>query len=130
MTMPDDHRADSSPARIARVITAYTAEFANPIAVHAGDVLLLSDRTSFWLKRPEWSWIWCTGPDGRSGWTPESYIQREGDHAVARCDYDATELTVLAGEELIVEKAESGWLWCTTRQGQQGWVPAENVVLP
>ena len=44
-----------------------------------------------------------------------------------RSDYDATELSVRVGEELLIQREESGWLLCENRAGQRGWVPA-NVV--
>ena len=44
-------------------------------------------------------WRWCTAPDGRSGWVPEEILQRPlTGEAVLTTDYDATELTVRAGE--------------------------------
>jgi hypothetical protein len=52
---------------------------------------------------------------------------RQGETATLRQDYDATELTVRAGEELMVMVEESGWLWCANRTGQRGWVPANHV---
>ena len=46
---------------------------------------------------------------------------------MALCDYEATELSVSVGEELIMGKEESGWIWCTNQDGESGWVPAEHV---
>jgi diadenosine tetraphosphate (Ap4A) HIT family hydrolase len=71
--------------------------------------------------------VWCTDRQGRGGWIPESFIEHHGDRGILRCDYDATELEAMAGEELTVENEQSGWLWCTNRKGESGWVPAENV---
>ncbi|MGH2517108.1 MAG: SH3 domain-containing protein [Ktedonobacterales bacterium] len=89
----------------------------------------MSDRIDHWRDRPEWVWVWCTGPDGSSGWVPDAYIERTGENAIIRRDYDAAELTVQAGAEVVVEREESGWFWCVTRQGACGWIPIENVVL-
>ena len=41
----------------------------------------------------------------------------------------AVELAVQAGDDLIVTREESGWLWCTNRRGASGWVPAAAVAL-
>jgi hypothetical protein len=74
-------------------------------------------------------WLWCTNREGKSGWVPVAYLERRGETAVARRDYDSEELAVETGDELIVTHEESGWLWCTNRQGASGWVPAEAVAL-
>jgi hypothetical protein len=105
-----------------RVIAEYKCSCPVPLVVAEGDELMVGDRVS------EWSgWKWCTGKDGKSSWVPESCIRRTGNTAVAGCDYDATELTVAIGDELVLLKEESGWLWCTTQRGMNGWVPKECV---
>ena len=60
---------------------------------------------------------------------PVAYLERRGETMVARRDYDAVELAVQAGDDLIVTREESGWLWCTNRRGASGWVPAAAVAL-
>lgn len=128
MSTPDS-TADSSPARTGQVTMSYAAQYADPIAVRAGEIVVVSDQIDHWRDRLEWVWIWCTGPDGRAGWVPDAYIERAGAHPTIRRDYDATELTVETGEEVIVKGEESGWLRCVTSRGAQGWIPAENVAL-
>ena len=72
------------------------------------------------------AWRWVTTEDGRSGWMAERYLElRGGDDAVAQRDYDATELSVEAGDELAVLDEEGGWLWCKDARGERGWVPVE-----
>jgi hypothetical protein len=44
-----------------------------------------------------------------------------------RRDYDATELSVEVGEKLTMGEEESGWAWCTNREGRRGWVPLEHL---
>ena len=44
-------------------------------------------------------------------------------------DYEATELAVSIGEELKIEKEESGWVWVTNKEGKKGWVPLENIII-
>lgn len=108
--------------RICRAITAYESAYPMPFALRAGDELAIGDKES------EWSgWLWCTSQRGESRWVPEAYVERRGDTGVALCDYDATELSVDAGEELLVDRQESGWMWCTNRRGQSGWVPGKNL---
>ena len=108
--------------RTHRVIAAYEAEFPDPWRIRTGEPLAVSD------KQTEWEgWLWCTRQDGQSRWVPEIYVQRQGDAGLALYDYDATELSVHAGEELTSDREAAGWLWCTNQQGQSGWVPVENL---
>lgn len=105
-----------------RVITPYRSPFPNPLLLPAGGRVAVTD------KETEYEgWLWCTDPAGVSGWVPQSYLARQGDSAVLLRDYDATELTVSAGEELLVSESESGWYWCIRPAGESGWVPAEHV---
>jgi hypothetical protein len=108
--------------QICRVISEYQSAYPDPLVVSVGDNLTVSEKESAWS-----GWVWCTNQDGKSGWVPESYVEWKGNACVALCDYDATELSVRVGEELVVGKEESGWLWCTSQEGQSGWVPAENL---
>jgi hypothetical protein len=108
--------------QVCRVIADYDTPFPNPLDLRAGQELAVGDRESEWL-----GWIWCTTSEGIGGWLPESYVIRQGNTATLRRDYDATELSVRAGEKLVVTMEESGWLWCENRTGQRGWVPANHV---
>ena len=111
-----------SRRQICRVISEYRSACPDPLIVSDGEELTISEKESSWS-----GWIWCTNRDGKSGWVPESYIERKGDTCVALYGYEATELTVEVGEELIASKEESSWIWCMNQEGQSGWVPAENV---
>ena len=105
-----------------RVISEYRSAYPAPLVLRAGDELAVGEKESPWA-----GWLWCTDPAGKSGWVPEAYVARTGDTCTLLCDYDATELTVHAGEELISGQEASGWFWCTNREGQSGWVPAEHL---
>lgn len=115
---------NDSTMRPCQVIAAYDTPYSDPIMVQAGDEMTVGERESKWP-----GWLWCTAPDGKSGWVPASYLKRDGDLAVALCDYDATELTVRVGEQLLAGKEESDWIWCTNQKGHSGWVPVENLHL-
>jgi uncharacterized protein YgiM (DUF1202 family) len=104
------------------VKVAYQSAYPEPLVVKAGEPLTVEDRTSEWP-----GWVWCANSDGKSGWMPGSYLQRNGEHAKALRDYDATELSVIAGDKLIVIESESGWCWCRTIAGRHGWVPSEYL---
>ena len=106
-----------------RVIADYQAPYPDPIQVNAGDEISLDVSKKTDLV----GWAWSTDQAGKSGWVPESYIERHGDTGIMRCDYDAIELTIHIGELLTAHKAESGFFWVTNQAGRQGWVPASHV---
>jgi hypothetical protein len=114
------------------VVKTYTRAFPNPLLLRAGDTLDFdpSDERNSERHKNKWpGWLWCTAADGIKGWVPESYVRVEGKSCVLLKDYNATELTVSEGERLLVQFEESGWLWCRTERGLEGWVPKENTEL-
>lgn len=117
-----DPKVERSKHRLWHVVSDYQSAYPDPLIISAEDRLRVSDRKSEWP-----GWLWCTTRQGKSRWVPQSYLAREGDMALVLEDYDATELSVRAGEDLAATKEESGWLWCTNQRGQSGWVPAENL---
>jgi hypothetical protein len=118
----ENFKAESKQRRLCRVISEYQSAYTDPLLISTGEELTISEKES------EWSgWVWCTKRDGKSRWVPESYVERKGDTWVARTDYEATELSVRVGEELVMGEEESGWIWCTNQEGQSGWVPADHV---
>jgi hypothetical protein len=110
------------PGQRCRVTSAYQAAYPDPLVIKVGERLQIGDRATDWP-----GWLWCINELGKSGWAPASYVDRRERIGLARRDYDATELSAQVGEELVVGYAESGWLWCTNRAGQSGWIPADNV---
>ena len=105
-----------------RVVREYTAQYADPITVRAGDrVLVGADDPGF----P--GWRWCTGPDGRTGWVPEQALQREGPEAVMLQDYTAREVSVQAGAEVVLHHTINGWAWVSAPDGRAGWIPQPCV---
>jgi hypothetical protein len=117
-------KADVETATAGRAIVAHRPVTAGPICLRAGEELAATGREG---EYP--GWLWGTSREGRSGWVPVAYLERWRETAIARRDYDAVELAVEPGDELIVTHQESGWLWCTNRGGGSGWVPAEAVAL-
>ena len=109
-------------SQVCRVVREYQSPYSEPLVISAGEELAIDEKES------EWSgWIWCANRDGKSRWVPEKYVERRGDTGMALCDYEATELSVSVGEELIMGEEESDWIWCTNQRGQSGWVPADHV---
>ncbi|MBN1995025.1 MAG: SH3 domain-containing protein [Anaerolineae bacterium] len=121
--MKEDNVEIKSPS-ICRVISVYQSAYPDPLVIKAGEELIVGKKES------EWSgWVWCTNQNGKSGWVPKKYVAHKGYIWVARFDYDATELSVDIGEELIMGYEESGWIWCTDQQGRHGWVPADHLEI-
>lgn len=111
-----------------RVITAYTAQYPDPITFARGETITVTGREGPWRQNPAWMWVWCEDARGKSGWVPTSYVERRGEGIGSGLrDYSAVELSVLAGELLTVEDEEAGWLLCVTEDGRRGWIPLECV---
>jgi uncharacterized protein YgiM (DUF1202 family) len=90
--------------------------------MHAGEEVYVEQRQSDW---PGWSW--CVASSGNSAWVPDGYLVQNGQNAYLRMDYNPAELSVQAGEELIVCFEESGWALCQHPSGRSGWVPLEHL---
>jgi hypothetical protein len=113
------------------VIIEYQTFYADPIWVNAGETLQVSEKVDYWNDNPDWKWMWCTDQRRKSGWVPRNCIKlnADGTTGVAQYNYAATELSATVGEELVVEREESGWFWCTNTQGRSGWIPVDHVTL-
>lgn len=124
-------RLQTDPERICRVAKDYQAEFADPIAVEAGEVFTVSERTTAWENNPSWIWVWCTDQREKSGWVPKKIIQMDTNSQMGTtyAAYNARELTVTTGQELIIKQEESGWFWCCNQQGKCGWVPISHMMV-
>jgi len=100
------------------VIEDYQTPFPEGIILKQDDLVCVEKRKSEWE-----GWIWCTAPDGKQSWVPESFLDIKKDVARILLEYNASELSVTKGEELEILKEESGWLWCRNQKGKSGWVP-------
>lgn len=107
-----------------KVIVDYKSPFPDPLKLQKGNVVQVEEKESEWL-----GWIWCISKEGKQGWVPYNYLKIKGDIAKLAQNYDATELTVTIGEELIIENQESGWVWVSNKEGKKGWVPIRNVKI-
>jgi len=100
----------------------YQAQYLDPIAMRSGDEIIIGDRDT-----ENADWIWCTHPDGRSGWVHESFLSIEAGAGRASRDYSAKELTVETGEVIELGEERSGWVRATNSCGESGWLPAANL---
>ncbi|MGJ3262018.1 MAG: hypothetical protein ACFE0R_02190 [Salinarimonas sp.] len=105
----------------ATVITDYDRPYADPIAVRDGDVVVPDLARS--TETDILGWTWCTGPDGRSGWTPTAWTSpvEDGRWRMLR-DFSALEHTVRRGDRAALHLSESGFVWATVN-GLAAWIP-------
>ena len=110
--------------RIARVIKEHASDNLIPLVMKLGEVLEGEKRKSEWE-----GWLWCKNSVGVFGWIPEAYLKSlpEERTYVATRDYDAKELAVDFGQEVMILEEESSWAWVKTIQGNEGWVPLANL---
>lgn len=94
-----------------------------PIQVSVGERVDVGERDTQW---PEF--VFVTTAQG-SGWVPARHLSGTSDNAVVRTGYDTTELPTHVGEvlDVVAEDLASGWLWCRSREGREGWVPLTTL---
>jgi hypothetical protein len=92
------------------------------LAARKGDLLRVEREDDEWP-----GWVWCVDEAGVGSWVPDPYLARDGERARLLVDYDATELTVCAGDVLALQHEVNGWWWATAVSGAQGWVPAAKL---
>lgn len=109
--------------RAVRAKTAHTVSERPPLQLAVGDRVEVGERDREW---PEF--VFVTSGHG-SGWVPARHLSEPTGSAIVRTAYDTTELPTETGELLhvIAEDLISGWLWCRSDQGREGWVPVNTV---
>jgi hypothetical protein len=94
-----------------------------PVQLSVGHRVEVGDRDSEW---PEF--VFVTAPHG-SGWVPARHLSTQSGTAVVVTEYDTTELPTQVGEvlDVLAEDSASGWVWCRSRGGREGWVPMKTL---
>lgn len=111
-----------------QVIKKHRSEFPDPVVISKGDKLVIGEK---YEEHEAWNdWFFCETQDGARGWVPKQVLHWLGSHeGRALEDYSAKEMDVEKGEVLIGLKSLNGWIWCRhPSSGEEGWVPAENLV--
>lgn len=117
---------DARAPEVRRTMVARTAHATpdrRPVRLAVGQRVQVGDRC------PEWpAFVFVTAMHG-SGWVPARHLSAGAGDAVVRVAYDTTELPLHAGEvvELLAEDLDSGWIWCRSGGGEEGWVPARTL---
>ncbi|MGC9385101.1 MAG: SH3 domain-containing protein, partial [Kosmotogaceae bacterium] len=76
------------------------------------------------------NWIFCKKVDSEgAGWVPLQLIDTKGETATAKEHYSAREMNVYKGENVNGIKRLNGWIWCMKENGNEGWIPEENLDL-
>ena len=109
-----------------RVTQAYYSPYPNPIIFNKGDWVEIGSEYS---DDPDWkNWVWCKGKNNVQAWAPKQYLKiRDGKGEFIR-RYNALELSVIEGEELIVYDIINGFGMAEKENGAKGWVPMKNMV--
>lgn len=115
-------QAEAVKFKMVKVIKEYKAAYPEAIKISRGEKLKTLKKKSEWP-----GWLWCVNSAKKGGWVPANILQIEGRTATALKDYDASELSVREGEELMALEQESGWCWCANEKGKRGWIPLNNI---
>lgn len=82
------------------MVESYETIYKNPIKLKVGESVKIEKRET----NPDWlGWVYCVDSRGIAGWVSEKYLKESGSTALVIKDYDATELTVITGEQLVVQ---------------------------
>jgi SH3 domain len=108
-----------------RVVARVAHEISDrpPVRLDVGQRVAVGDRDTEW---PEF--VFVTAPHG-SGWVPARHLSAASGDAVVQTAYDTTELPTHVGEvlDVVAEDLASGWLWCRSRDGREGWIPVKTL---
>jgi SH3-like domain-containing protein len=91
--------------------------------------LIAGERVDAGQRNSEWREFVFVTAEGGTGWVPVRHLSGSKGTVTVRTAYDTTELATSAGEhlEVITEDIRSGWLWCRSREGREGWVPLTTL---
>lgn len=103
----------------------YRQPFPHPIRVRAGERV----SADFGKVTDLPGWVWCTDDRGRSGWTPQEWLDKQGTRWRIIRDFDAIELTVEVRMSVTVHLEVAGFYRLTVEDGCTGWVPTDHVRL-
>ena len=110
--------------KILKVIKNHKGEFHTPLIATKGEIVGGEERETEFE-----GWLWCKNSSGVQGWVPRTYLEPASESGQFQFlqDYNARELTIEAGQEVIVLDEESGWAWVRTTLGEEGWIPLDNL---
>ncbi|NHJ46254.1 MAG: hypothetical protein FK733_00565 [Asgard group archaeon] len=95
------------------------------LSAKAGDILQGEEKSTFLPN-----WFWCHDKKGVYSWVPKTFLEAIHDqpgYFKLIKDYIAHELTVKVGDELNILSEDCDWAFAKTQNGEEGWVPLENL---
>jgi hypothetical protein len=108
-----------------RVVATVSHEIPDrpPLRVSVGQRVDVGNQDTEW---PEFVFVSATQG---SGWVPARHLSASSGSAVVQTEYDTTELPTQVGEvlDVVAEDLVSGWVWCRSREGREGWVPVNTL---
>jgi len=111
--------------RLHRVIQDYQSPYPEPIVFHEGEKVIIGRE---FTDDPDWNdWVWCQGQNNNEAWVPKQYLEIERNTARFTTDYNALELSVVAGEIVKVYETINGRGMSENPNGERGWVPLKNL---
>ena len=109
-----------------RVTKNYKSPHPDPIVFQKGEQVEIGDE---YKGDPDWgNWIWCKGKDKKQAWVPLQYLEVKAGAGIFKTSYNALELSVLKGEELVVHEKINGFGMAEKTNGKKGWVPLRNMI--
>jgi len=108
-----------------RVTQEYESPYPNPIEFFKGEHVEIGDE---FTDDPDWkNWVWCKGKTNQA-WVPIQYLTIKEGKGIFNRNYNALELSVKIGEELIVYEEINGFGMAEKADGTEGWVPLKNLM--
>lgn len=97
----------------------YTVVDRSPVCLKAGETVDLGMEDKGWA-----GWVWATNGEGRGTYVPVTSLERLGkDQATVMEEFQAVDLSLKKGEEVMALREVCGWFWCRNASGAEGWVP-------
>jgi hypothetical protein len=108
-----------------KVIEAYVSPYPESLIFLKGEIVEIGEE---YKDNPDWvNWIWCESVNGIKAWVPKQYLDIDRNQGIFNQYYNAKELSVAVGEELIIDKIVNGFGMAQKSNGDKGWVPIQNL---
>jgi len=96
----------------------YTVVDRSPVCLMEGETVDVGMEDKAWA-----GWVWASNEEGRGTYVPVTSLKRLGDQAIVVEEFQAVDLSLKKGQEVIVLREVCGWFWCRDVAGSEGWVP-------
>ncbi|MFC2088932.1 SH3 domain-containing protein [Calditrichota bacterium] len=109
------------------VIKDYKSPYPSPIIFKKGEMVKI---TKEFKDDPDWqNWVWCEGENNNKAWTPKQYLKINKNEGIFTKDYNALELSIHSGEEVLIFETINGFGMAEKQNGEKGWVPLKNLEI-